>query len=326
VAKVEAGMIALLIAKRLVLGLVTLIVISLIVFFSVQLLPGDVAQAILGRTAPPEAIAALRTKLGLDLPAHVRYLQWAAGLLHGDFGDSLANHRPVLGLLSERIGNTFFLATISACIAVPLGLALGLASAIYRDRPFDRTTSLVALLAISIPEFLTAYILVAVFAVGLGWLPAVSMVQPGQGILDRFILISLPAITLAVGVIAYILRMTRAAIGNVLSSPYIEMAKLKGVSPYRLVVRHALPNALSPIINVVLMNLAYLIVGVVVVEVIFVYPGLGQLLVDSVSKRDIPVVQACGVLFATAYILLNLLADVLSILANPRLRRPRGYA
>ncbi|PWJ86325.1 peptide/nickel transport system permease protein [Pseudaminobacter salicylatoxidans] len=317
-------MIALLIAKRLGLGLVTLFIISLIVFFSVQLLPGDVAQAILGRTAPPEAVAALRTRLGLDLPAHVRYLQWAGGLFQGDFGDSLANRRPVLDLLSERIGNTFFLAAVSACIAVPLGLILGLASAIYRSRPFDHATSLAALLAISVPEFLTAYILVAIFAVELGWLPAVSMVQPSQGILDRFILISLPAATLALGVIAYILRMTRAAIGNVLSSPYIEMAKLKGVSPYRLVVRHALPNALSPIINVVLMNLAYLVVGVVVVEVIFVYPGLGQLLVDSVSKRDIPVVQACGVLFATAYILLNLLADVLSILANPRLRRPRG--
>ncbi len=317
-------MIALLVTKRLGLGLITLFVISLIVFFSVQLLPGDVAQAILGRTAPPEAIAALRTKLGLDLPVHVRYLQWAAGMLQGDFGDSLANRRPVLELLSERIGNTFFLAAVSACIAVPLGLILGLASAIYRNRSFDRGTSLAALLAISVPEFLTAYILVAVFAVKLGWLPAVSMVQTDQHLFDRFVLISLPAATLSLAVIAYILRMTRAAIGNVLSSPYIEMARLKGVSPYRLVVRHALPNALSPIINVVLMNLAYLVVGVVVVEVIFVYPGLGQLLVDSVSKRDIPVVQACGILFASAYILLNLLADVLSILANPRLRRPRG--
>lgn len=317
-------MITLLIAKRLALGLVTLFVISLIVFFSLQLLPGDVAQAILGRTAPPEAIAALRTKLGLDLPVHIRYLQWAGGMLQGDFGDSLANRRPVIELLSERIGNTFFLATVSACIAVPLGLILGLASAIYRNRPFDHATSLAALLAISVPEFLTAYILVAIFAVGLGWLPAVSMVQSSQPLVERLVLIALPAATLSLGVIAYILRMTRAAIGNVLSSPYIEMARLKGVTPYKLVVRHALPNALSPIINVVLMNLAYLVVGVVVVEVIFVYPGLGQLLVDSVSKRDIPVVQACGILFATAYILLNLLADVLSILANPRLRRPRG--
>lgn len=320
----KAGMIALLIVKRLALGLVTLFVISLIIFFSVNLLPGDAAQAILGRTADPEAIAALRARLGLDLPAHIRYLRWAGGLFQGDFGDSLANHRPVLDLLSERIGNTFFLAAVSAVIAVPLGLILGLASAIYRNRSFDHATSLAALLAISVPEFLTAYILVAIFAVELGWLPAVSMVQPGQGILERFVLISLPAATLSFGVVAYILRMTRAAISSVLASPFIEMAKLKGVSPYHLVVRHALPNALSPIINVVLMNLAYLVVGVVVVEVIFVYPGLGQLLVDSVSKRDIPVVQACGVLFATAYILLNLLADVLSILANPRLRRPRG--
>lgn len=317
-------MIGRMIARRIALGLLTLVLISLIIFFSVQLLPGDAARAILGRAAPPEAVAALRAELGLDLPAHTRYLQWAGSFVQGDFGNSLANRRPVLELLSDRVGNTFFLAAVAACIAVPLGVVLGLASAIFRGRAFDHVASLGALVLISVPEFLTAYILVTVFAVKLGWLPAVSLVQPGQGLGDRLVLISLPAATLALAVIAYILRMTRAAIGSVLSSPYIEMAQLKGVSPYRLIVRHALPNTLSPIINVVLINLAYLIVGVVVVEVIFVYPGLGQLLVDSVAKRDIPVVQACGMLFATAYILLNLFADVLSILANPRLRRRRG--
>lgn len=316
-------MIAALIAKRMALGLITLFAISLIIFFSVNLLPGDVAQAILGRTAPADAVAALRIKLGLDLPAHVRYWQWIVRLLQGDFGESLANRRPVLDLLSDRIGNTVFLAATAACIAIPLGLLCGLLSAIYRNKLFDHGTSFLALLAISVPEFLTAYILVAVFAVILGWFPAVSMIQPDQTLFDRLVLISLPATTLALGVIAYILRMTRAAIGNVMASPYIEMARLKGVSPQKLVVRHALPNALSPIINVVVMNLAYLVVGVVVVEVIFVYPGLGQLLVDSVSKRDIPVVQACGILFAAVYIVLNLLADILAILANPRLRRPR---
>lgn len=322
----EHGMIASLVIRRIGLGFVTLFLISLIVFFSVELLPGDVAQEILGRGASPEAVAALRVELGLDRPAPIRYLQWAGGFLQGDFGNSLANRRPVLQLLSDRIGNTLFLATTAACVAIPIGIMLGLASAIYRNRPFDRIVSMVALLGISLPEFLTAYVLVAVFAVGLGWLPAVSMVQPSHGIADRLVLIALPTATLALAVIGYILRMTRAAISSMLASSYIEMAKLKGISPYRVVVRHAFPNAFSPIINVVLMNLAYLIVGVVVVEVIFVYPGLGQLLVDSVSKRDLPVVQACGVLFATAYISLTLLADVLSILANPRARRPRQGA
>lgn len=319
-------MLTLMIAKRITLGLVTLILISMIVFFSVELLPGDAAQAILGRTASAEMLAALRHELGLDQPAPIRYLQWAGRFVQGDFGFSLVNNRPVQELLSARIGNTLFLATTAAAIAVPLGVILGLVSAIYLNRLFDRTASMTALLAISLPEFLTAYILVAIFAVALGWLPAASITRSDQSVLDRLILIALPAATLTFAVTAYILRMTRAAISGILSSPYIEMAMLKGVSPLRVVVRHALPNALSPIINVVLMNLAYLIVGVVVVEVIFVYPGMGQLLVDSVSKRDLPVVQACGILFAAAYILLNLLADILSILANPRLRRPRRRA
>lgn len=320
-------MIATLIAKRFAFGLVTLFVISLIVFFSVELLPGDVARAILGRAALPETIAALRAELGLDLPAHVRYLQWASSFLQGDFGTSLANGRTVRELLSVRIANTLFLAAVAAAIAIPTGLGLGLLTAIYRNRVFGRTASMAALVAISLPEFLTAYVLVAVFSVSFDWFPSVAMmVRPGMDMADRLYVIALPVATLSLGVVAYILRMTNAAISSVMASPYIEMARLKGISPFRLAVRHALPNALSPIINVVLMNLAYLIVGVVVIEVIFVYPGLGQLLVDSVSKRDIPVVQACAVLFAVAYISFNLLADVLAILANPRLRRPRQGA
>lgn len=312
-----------LIVQRLALGLLTLFVISLVIFFSVQLLPGDVAQAILGKAAPAEAVAALRKELGLDLPAYVRYYNWISDFVQGDFGRSLANRRTVIELLSERIGNTIFLAAFAASIAIPVGLGLGVVSAIYRDRLFDRLASMLSLVAISMPEFLTAYILVAIFAVQHQWLPAVSLIEPGQDIASRLVFTALPALTLAFAVVAYILRMTRAAIMNVLSAGYIEMAELKGTRPFQIIVRHALPNALSPIINVVLMNVAYLIVGVVVVEVIFVYPGLGQLLVDSVSKRDIPVVQAGGMVFAAAYVLLNLLADILSIVSNPRLRRPR---
>ncbi len=258
------------IASRLLLGVLTLFAISLLVFFSVELLPGDVAQAILGQSATPEAVAALRHQLGLDLPAYVRYLDWLWHILHGDFGRSLANGLPIKTLVAERLGNTVFLALAAACIAMPIGVGLGIAATIYRRRTFDHAASMLSLVAISVPEFFSAYILMSVFAVGLGWLPAVSLVDPGQSLWQRLGVVALPAITLSLTVIAYVLRMTRASIINVMSAPYIEMAQLKGMSPWRVVVHHALPNALSPIINVVILNLAYLIVGVVVVEVVFV--------------------------------------------------------
>jgi peptide/nickel transport system permease protein len=292
-------MVAGIVASRLLFGLLTLFVISLLVFFSVELLPGDLAQAVLGQSATPEAVAAFRHDLGLDLPAHVRYLMWLSHTLHGDFGTSLANGRPIAELVGERLGNTLFLAIVTACIATPVGIGLGIAATIYRYRAFDRVVSMASLVAISIPEFFSAYILVAVFSVSLGWLPAVSLVEADQNLWQRLVIVALPALTLSLAVIAYVMRMTRAALINVMAAPYVEMAYLKGLSPLRVVVHHALPNAVSPIINVVIINLAYLVVGVVVVEVVFVYPGLGQLLVDSVSKRDIPVVQACCMIFAT---------------------------
>jgi peptide/nickel transport system permease protein len=310
-------------AKRLALGLATLLAISLIVFFSVELLPGDLAEAVLGQSATPEAVAALRHELGLDRPAAVRYLAWVVDLLHGDLGRSLATGRSVAELTADRLGNTVVLALAAAAIAMPLGVGLGILSTVYRGRAFDRVASTASLAGISFPEFFTAYMLVAIFSVKLGWLPAVALVGSGESWLQRLVILTLPALTLALAVIAYVLRMTRAAIVGVMAAPYIEMAQLKGISPVSIVIRHALPNALSPIINVVILNLAYLVVGVVVVEVVFVYPGLGQLLVDSVSKRDIPVVQACCIIFAATYVLLNLLADVLSVLSNPRLKRPR---
>jgi peptide/nickel transport system permease protein len=315
-----------LVAKRLGLGLFTLLVISLLVFFAIQLLPGDPASAILGQGATPESLAAFRHELGLDQPPLTRYVLWISALLHGDPGHSLANGRPVAELIGERLGNTVFLAAVSAVIAMPVGVALGILATLMRGRVWESTSSTLSLVTISFPEFFIAYILVAVFSVGLGWLPAVSFVEAGQTAWQRFVTVALPAVTLSLTVIAYVMRMTRAALMNVMTTPYIEMAYLKGARPFAVVVHHALPNALAPIINVVLLNLAYLIVGVVVVEVVFVYPGLGQLLVDSVSKRDLPVVQACCMIFAAVYVLLNLTADTLAILANPRLRRPRRSA
>ncbi|MDE3175084.1 MAG: ABC transporter permease [Pseudomonadota bacterium] len=312
-----------LVARRVGLGLLTLFVISILVFFAVQLLPGDPASAILGQGATPEALAAFRHELGLDQTPVARYLTWASALLHLDPGHSLANGRPVAELIGERLGNTVYLAAIAALIALPIGVALGVLATLMRGRALDSITSTLSLVTISFPEFFIAYILVAIFSVNLGWLPAVAFVEAGQTGWQRLANVALPAATLSLSVIAYVMRMTRAALINVMSAPYIEMAQLKGARPLKIVTYHALPNAMAPIINVVLLNLAYLVVGVVVVEVVFVYPGLGQLLVDSVSKRDLPVVQACCMIFASVYVLLNLTADILTILANPRLRRPR---
>ncbi len=311
------------IARRVGFGLVTLVVISLLVFLGVEALPGDLAQAVLGQSATPETVAAFRAQLGLDVPAHLRYLHWITAVLHGDFGRSLASQRPVAELLADRLPNTVLLAGVSAIVSMPLAVGLGIVAALHHERLLDRASSLLSLIGISLPEFFTAYILIAVFAIGLDWFPAVALVSSNTSLLQRLHEIALPVLTLTLAVLAYVLRMTRAAIIGVLGAPYIEMAHLKGIRPSRIVLYHAMPNALSPIINVVTLNLAYLVVGVVVVEVVFAYPGLGQLLVDSVTTRDLPVVQACCLIFASTYVVLNLLADVLSMLANPRLRRRR---
>ncbi|QPC42878.1 ABC transporter permease [Kaustia mangrovi] len=312
-----------LVAQRLALGLLTLWIVSLIIFLGVELLPGDIATEILGQTATPETVAAFRRSLGLDLPMHIRYLDWLWGVVHGDFGRSLANGRDIAELIGGRLLNTLFLATVTALIAVPLALALGLLAALYRNSLFDRTINIVTLSSISFPEFFIAYILILFLSVQAGWFPSLSNVDPGEPLWERVYRVALPAFTLTLVVVAHMMRMTRAAIINLLASPYIEMATLKGISRSRIIVHHALPNALAPIINVVVLSLAYLVVGVVVVEVVFVYPGLGQLMVDSVQKRDIPVVQACSLIFAATYILLNLTADILSIVTNPRLLHPR---
>ena len=311
------------IAQRLALGVLTLIVVSLIIFLAVQLLPGDLAQAILGQSATPETVAAFRRELHLDLPAHVRYFEWLFGILQGDLGRSLANQREISELIGGRLLNTLFLAGLAAAISVPLSLVLGILAALYRNTWYDRAVNVFTLSSISFPEFFVAYILILILAVNMGIFPSISNVSGNLDFWDRVYRSILPALTLTLVVVAHMMRMTRAAIINLLASPYIEMANLKGISRSRIITHHALPNALSPIINVIVLNLAFLVVGVVVVEVVFVYPGLGQLMVDSVSKRDIPVVQACSLIFAATYILLNLTADILSILSNPRLLHPR---
>ncbi|MAO93558.1 MAG: ABC transporter permease [Rhodospirillaceae bacterium] len=311
------------ILTRLLLGLGTLFVVSLLIFFAVETLPGDLAQEILGQSATPETVAAFRKQLGLDLPAHIRYYSWLSGVVSGDMGTSLANGRTIASLISARLENTMFLAALAAVISVPLALFLGIVSALYRNSFLDKLINTTALTAISTPEFFVAYILILFLSVKAGLFPSISNISNTLSMSEFLYRSMLPALTLTLGVVAHMMRMTRAAIINLLASPYIEMAHLKGLSRTRIILHHALPNALAPIINVVLLNLAYLIVGVVIVEVVFVYPGMGQLLVDSVANRDLPVVQACSLIFAATYILLNLLADVLSVASNPRLLHPR---
>jgi peptide/nickel transport system permease protein len=310
-------------ARRLALGALTLLAVSVLIFAATELLPGDVATAILGRQATPEAAAAIRAELGLDRPAPARYADWLGGFVSGDLGRSLANAEPIGPRLAERLGNTLFLAAVAALVAVPVAVGLGVAAAIRRDGLLDRAASALTLAAISVPEFFVGYLLIVLLAVRLPLFPSLATVSAGMGLGERLHAVALPALTLALVVVAHMMRMTRAAVVDLLAAPYAEMARLKGLSEARVVVRHALPNALGPIAAVVALNLAYLVAGVVVVEVVFVYPGAGQYMVDAVAKRDVPVVQACAMAFAAAYVALNLLADLLGQLGNPRLRHPR---
>ena len=311
------------IAQRISLGFLTLFTISLLITFGVELLPGDLAESILGQGATPETVKVFRAELGLDEPAHLRYLNWLGGIVTGDLGVSLASKREISELVGIRLANTIFLGGFAATIAVPLALFLGILAALFRNTLFDRAINTFTLTTISFPEFFVAYILILFFAIKLGWFPGISNISTELSFGNKLYRTLLPAATLTLVVLAHMLRMTRATIINLLASPYIEMARLKGIRPIKIILRHALPNALAPIVNVIALNLAYLVVGVVIVEVVFVYPGLGQLMVDSVSKRDIPVVQACSMIFASVYILLNLSADIISIVTNPRILHPR---
>ncbi|MEO9873715.1 MAG: ABC transporter permease [Anderseniella sp.] len=314
--------------QRLGLGLLTLFVVSIIIFSSLQFLPGDFATSVLGQAATPETVAAFRRELGLNEPAVTRYIQWIGGVLQGDFGSSFSGRsqgreREVMELIGPRLWNTLFLAGMTAIIAVPLALTLGITAALYRNSFYDRAVNATTLTTISFPEFFVAYILILVLATLWKVFPSLANVRESTELADRIYMTALPALTLTLVIVAHMMRMTRAAIINLLASPYIEMARLKGVSKSNVIIKHALPNAWAPIVNVIAFNLAYLVVGVVVVEVVFVYPGVGQLMVDAVTTRDIPVVQACALIFAATYILLNLFADIVSIVTNPRLLHPR---
>ncbi|MCO6049729.1 ABC transporter permease [Mesorhizobium sp. RP14(2022)] len=312
-----------LIVKRVGLGLLLLLAVSILIFAGTQILPGDVAQSILGQSATPQALANLRAELGLNDPAWLRYLHWLGGILTGDLGTALTSRQDIASSLWPRLKNTLFLAFWAAAISVPLAIALGLIAVRYRNGFVDKAISAFALASTSFPEFFVGYLLVFFFAVKWQFFPGISTVYDGMPFLARMQAIALPATALTLVVLAHMMRMTRAAILNVMQSAYIETAELKGLRPIEIIRRHAFPNAVAPIVNVVMLNLAYLVVGVVVIEVIFVYPGMGQYLVDHVAKRDVPVVQAVGLIFAAVYIGMNIIADIVAIVANPRLRHPK---
>ncbi len=319
------------ILERLGLGLATLFVVSVIIFSAIEMLPGDFGQAILGQAATQETVAAFRRELGLDQPAYLRYLHWVGGALQGDLGTSFSGRnasgidrsRAVVDLIAPRLWNTLFLAGLTAVIAVPVALALGVSTALFRNSVYDRTVNTATLTTISFPEFFVAYILILLLASLYPVFPSLANVDDSTPLAERAFRTALPALTLTLVIVAHMMRMTRAAIINLLASPYIQMARLSGASQTEVIIKHALPNAWAPIATVIAFNLAYLVVGVVVVEVVFVYPGVGQLMVDAVTSRDIPVVQGCALIFAITYILLNLIADIIGIITNPRLLHPK---
>ena len=311
------------ISERIILGIGLLFASSILIFGGIEVLPGNFAETYLGQAATPQAIANLSAKFGLDRPIVTRYFDWLVNILHGDLGHSWASGQSVSTQIAGRLGNSLLLAGSAAVIAVPLAVGLGLLAVLYRDRLADRLINLLSLAAVSLPEFFVAYLLIMVFVVQHPVAAFPATVYDSMSIWEKLQTIILPVATLVLVVIAHMMRMTRAAIINVMASAYMETAELKGIGALRAIVKHAAPNALAPIINVVALNLAYLIVGVVVVEVVFVYPGMGQYMVDAVTVRDLPVVQGCGLVFAAIYILLNMTADILSILVNPRLRHPR---
>lgn len=313
--------IARLVVKRLGSGALTLLIVSLVIFTITTLLPGDAAQTLLGQEATPEIVEALRAKFGLDQPAHLRYLHWLGGLVTGDPGYSMANGLPVGELIAGRLPNTLKLAAITAMLAVPLALTIGILSAMFRGSLFDRTMNMAAVSAVSVPEFLIATLAVLLFAVHLQWLPALSHISQVGTFTGLLRVYTMPVLTLCCVLVALMARMTRAAVIDQLSSPYVEMAILKGARPVRVVLRHALPNAIGPIANAVALSLSYLLGGVIIVESIFHYPGIATLMVDAVATRDMPLVQACAMLFCLGYMVLVLAADVCAIVSNPRLRK-----
>jgi peptide/nickel transport system permease protein len=312
-----------LIVRRLALGLLTLVLVSGIVFVAVEALPGDACTAYLGRMAQGKRLENCRRDFGLERPALTRYAEWTAAAVQGDLGISLKRNKPISSIIGTRLRNTIVLGLAAMIIGVPIAVLLGIIAGLWRDRPVDLWVSTTAIFAMTIPEFVSATLLILVFSVWLGWLPGIVTTPPNAPIFEFLSDIILPIVTLALVMTAHILRMVRTSVIDVMASDYVQMARLKGVPYWRMVFRHVLPNALLPTINLVALTIAWLLGGVVVIEVVFNYPGLGRLTIDAISDRDLAMVQAIALILATIYVGLNLFADLLTLVANPRLRTMR---
>jgi peptide/nickel transport system permease protein len=315
----SAGIVPL-ILRRAGLALITLLLVSIVIFTIASLLPGDAAQEVLGQSATADQVAALRTEMGLDRPAALRYAAWLGSLLQGDPGHSFVANLPVGTIIAERLPNSLLLAGLTAAIAVPIALLIGIVAAIRRGRATDRVLNIITLSLIAIPEFLVATIGVLIFSVHLLWLPSIALVSPEATMGEMLRSLALPILSLAAVVIAQMARMTRAAVADQLDRPYVEMALLKGVPYPRIILFHVMPNAVGPVVNAIALSLSFLMGGAIIVETIFNFPGLASLMVNAVTSRDMPLLQACAMIFCAAYLVLMLIADVTAILANPRLR------
>ena len=320
--RIASGGVSGFILRRVLLGVLVLFLVSVVVFAATQALPGDPALAILGRSATPQNLAALRRQLHLDQPVLSQYWSWIVGLLHGNLGKSLAAQEPVSALLGPKLVNSGVLVLISAVVSIPLSIAIGSWAALKREKIFDQASSNLLLLLAALPEFVVAVVLVILFATTVfrGFLPAISSIPPGTRPWNNWVALVLPTITLVIAVAPYVARIMRASMIEVLESDYVEMARLKGLPERTVLVRHALPNALGPVFQVIALNLAYLAGGIIVVEYVFNYAGIGSAIQEAVINHDLPVVQALAMLIAAVYVVLNLLADVATILVTPRLR------
>jgi peptide/nickel transport system permease protein len=313
-----------LIVRRFVLALVTLIFISLIIFLGIEALPGDAATAYLGQSATPESLAKLRQDFGLNAPLHDRYLTWLGGILKGDLGSSMARRIPVSELIGNQFRNTVVLAAAAAIVGIPLAVVLGVFAGLTRDKWPDILVSLIAIIGMTLPGFVTATVLIYVFAIRLEWFPAITLVQSDAPVSELLPNIVLPIITLTLIMVAHILRLVRTNMIDVMVSDYIQMARLKGVPVVRIVFLHALPNAMLPTINVVALTIAWLLGGVAIIETVFNYPGIGKLLINAIGDRDLALVQGIAIILAGIYIVVNLIADLLTLVLNPRLRTARA--
>jgi len=309
-----------LIIRRLALGLLTLVLVSGIVFVAVEALPGDACTAYLGRMAQGKRLENCRRDFGLERPALTRYVEWTAAAVQGDLGISLKRNKPISDIIGPRLRNTLVLGLAATMIGVPIAVFLGIIAGLWRDRPVDLWVSTTAILAMTIPEFVSATMLILIFSIWLGWLPGIVTTPPNAPLFEFLSDIILPIVTLALVMTAHILRMVRTSVIDVMASDYIQMARLKGVPYWRMVFRHVLPNALLPTINLVALTIAWLLGGVVVIEVVFNYPGLGRLTINAIADRDLAMVQAIALILATIYVGLNLFADLLTLVVNPRLR------